>query len=145
VVPESTTSLRGLWNEALPEVINVLEAGGYTVDQDNSVEVAAEYGWLRKFGVGPGSATLTAAANTSDDGYIVFDLVGEKFGQKGLRHRDYDDALWDRLEALAHRLGVTHQVVQTVSDPDEVTGTPGSTGTFLPPRGEENQPGDTAD
>jgi hypothetical protein len=144
VVPESTTSLRWLWNEALPEVINVLDAGGYTVDQENSVEEAAEGGWLRKFGVGPGCATLTAAANTSDES-IVFNLVGEKFGASGLRHRDYDDALWDRLEALAHRLAVTHQVVQTVSDPDEVTGKPGSTGTFLPPRGGESQPGNAAD
>ena len=38
VVPESTTSLRGLWNEALPEVIRELETGGYTVDQENAVE-----------------------------------------------------------------------------------------------------------
>lgn len=80
LVPESTTSLRGVWNEALPAVIDELEAGGYAVDRRELLEAAGEHGWLQKFRVEPGPATLTAAANTSGDGSIQFDLKGERFG-----------------------------------------------------------------
>lgn len=140
LVPETTTSLRGVWDEALPAVIDELEAGGYAVDRDELLEAAGEYGWLQKFRVEPGPATLTAAANTSGDGSIQFDLKGERFGQKGLRYGNHDEALWDRLEALGHQLGTAHGVVSTIGDPDFVTGGPGAPGTFLPPRaGEEDQ------
>ncbi len=141
LVPESTTtSLRGVWNEALPAVIDELEADGYTVDRDELLEAAAEHGWLQKFRVEPGPATLTAAANTSGGGRIVFDLKGERFGQKGLRYGNHDEALWDRLEALGHQLEAAHEVVSTIGDPDFVAGGPGAPGTFLPPRaGEEDQ------
>lgn len=130
--PESTTSLDGVWNEALPAVIDELEAGGYTVDRDELFEAATEHGWLQKFRVEPSPATLTAAANTSGGGSIVFDLRGERFGQKGLRYGNHDEALWDKLEALANRLGAAHAVVPTIGDPDFVTGGPGAPGTFLP-------------
>ncbi len=59
LVPESTTSLDGVWNEALPAVIDEFEAGGYTVDRDELLEAAAEHGWLQKFRVAPDPATLT--------------------------------------------------------------------------------------
>jgi hypothetical protein len=129
-VPESTISLRGLWNVALPAVVHELEAGGYTVEK-MALEMGTEHGWLRRFHVGPGPAMLTAAANTSDDGFIVFELRGEKFGQKGLGIRNHDEALWDRLEALAQRLGVEHTVVSTIDDPDFATGQPGYPGTVM--------------
>ena len=132
LVPESTTSLDGVWNEALPAVIDELEVGGYTVDREELLEAATEHGWLQKFRVEPGPATLTAAANTSGGGSIVFDLRGERFGQKGLRYGNHDEALWDKLEALANRLGAAHTVVPTIGDPDFVTGGPGAPGTFLP-------------
>ena len=132
LVPESTTSLDGVWNEALPAVIDELEVGGYTVDREELLEAATEHGWLQKFRVEPGPATLTAVANTSGGGSIVFDLRGERFGQKGLRYGNHDEALWDKLEALANRLSATHTVVPTIGDPDFVTGGPGAPGTFLP-------------
>ena len=140
LVPETTTSLRGVWNEALPAVIDELEAGGYTVDRDELLEAATEHGWLQKFRVEPGPATLTAAVNTSGGGSIVFDLRGERFGQKGLRYGNHDEALWDRLEALGHQLETVHAVVSSIGDPDFVTGGTGAPGTFLPPRaGEEDE------
>jgi hypothetical protein len=139
LVPESTTSLRGVWNEALPAVIDELEAGGYAVDRHELLEAAAEHGWLQRFGIEPGPATLTAAANTSGDGSIVFDLKGEKFGQKGLRCSDHDEALWDRLEALGDQLSAAHTVVATIGDPDFVTGGPGAPGTFLPGRATDEE------
>ncbi len=139
LVPESTTSLDGVWNEALPAVIDELEAGGYTVDRDELLEAAAEHGWLQKFRVEPGPATLTAAANISGGGSIVFDLKGEKFGQKGLRYGNYDEVLWDRLEALGNQLSAAHTVVATIGDPDFVAGGPGAPGTFLPGRAADEE------
>ncbi len=139
LVPESTTSLDGVWNEALPAVIDELEAGGYTVDRDELLEAAAEHGWLQKFRVEPGPATLTAAANTGGGGSIQFDLGGERFGQKGLRYGNHDEALWDRLEALGNQLSAAHTVVATIGDPDFVTGGPGALGTFLPGRAADEE------
>jgi hypothetical protein len=137
VLPESTTSLRGLFNQVLPGVIQALEASGYTVNQENVIEAATESGWLQKLGIEPGSATLTVAANTSTDS-IVAALRGKRFGQKGLKYADHDEALWDRIEALREKLSAANgPLVSTVADPDFVTGAPGAPGTFLPERGRD--------
>jgi hypothetical protein len=134
VLPESTTTLRGLYNEVLPEVIRVLEARGYAVDQENAAPATGDYGWLRKFAIQPGPATLTIAANTSDDGSIMVVLHGEKFGQKALYSDNYDEQLYNNLEALGQRLSAAYKLVSTTGDPDFVTGGPGAPGTFLPER-----------
>ena len=96
LVPETTTSLDGVWNE--------LEASGYTVTETSCSKPPRNTDGCRNFGR-PGPATLTAAANTSGGGSIQFDLRGERFGQKGLRYGNHDKGLWDRLEAPANRLG----------------------------------------
>jgi hypothetical protein len=141
LVPGSTTSLRGLWNEALPAVIKELNDRGYTVDQENRDEAESDYGWLHEYRVEPGPATLTAAANTSEDGNVRFDLHGERFGQKGLHGSNHDEALWDGLEALGNRLSAANNVVSTTSDANFATGGPGAPGTFLPDDREDEESG----
>ena len=130
VLRQSTTSLRGLWNEALPAVINELETAGYIVDQKDRAERTT--GWLHKYAIEPGPATLLAAANTHESGDITFNLKGKKYGQNMQYHDDYDEALWDRLEALRIKLTTAHQLLTTLSDPDFVLGGPGAPGTYLP-------------
>jgi hypothetical protein len=132
VLPQSTTTLQELWNEALPAVISELEAAGYAVDEASRNEAVSEHGWLHKYRIEPGPATLLIAANTHENGDIIFDLQGEKFGQKGLYDHDYDEALWDRLEALRIKLTTAHELLTTLSDPDFVLGGPGAPGTYLP-------------
>ena len=86
---------------------------------------------MRKYVVTPGEATLLAAANISDDGYVEFQLTGARFGRQW-GDQDVDEQLWSALEALAVKYGQNFGVVATVGDPDFVTGAPGSPGTFLP-------------
>jgi hypothetical protein len=80
----------------------------------------------------PDAGTPLAAANTSDEGDIVFRLEGPKFGMQ-FGSEEKDTALWERIEELGNRLGQTYGVVPTVSDPDFVTGGPRAPGTSLPP------------
>ena len=100
--------------------INVVDAGKALVYVPGQDPMPSGNGWPTNL------AAATKQANTSGGGSIEFDLKGERFGQKGLRYGNHDEALWDRLEALGHQLETAHEVVSTIGNPDFVTGGSGA-------------------
>ena len=133
--PQTTISLDGLREAALPEVIGELTDCGYSVEEveeDDPAQAAVEQLRPHKtYRLEPGPATLTAVANPTDDGSIQFVLTGPKFGMR-FGTEEADPVLWMKLVTLGVRLGETYMVVPSVVDPDFVIGGTGSPGTFLP-------------
>ena len=134
MTPQTTISLDGLWEAALPEVIEQLRDSGYTVEEvkeDDPPQAAVKQ--LRPhqtYRLEPGPATLTAVTDPAGDGTIQFLLTGPKFGMR-FGTEEADPVLWMRLVTLV-KLGETYMVVASVVDPDFVIGGTGSPGTFLP-------------
>jgi hypothetical protein len=130
--PQSKISLEGLWDAALPDVIAQLTECGYTVDEEDTAQVPAVHGLLRKYRVEPGPATLTAVTNDTDNGSIQFVLTGPRFGMR-FGTEEADPVLWMRLVTLGVRFGESYLLVPSVVDPDFVIGSSGvNPGTFLP-------------
>jgi hypothetical protein len=101
---QSTISLEGLWEVALPEVIAQLSQSGYTVNEDDMAQEVAAHGFLHKYRLEPGPATLTAVTDNTGDGSIQFALTGPKFGMR-FGTEEADPVLWMRLVALGVKFG----------------------------------------
>jgi hypothetical protein len=134
MTPQSTISLQGLFDVALPEVIEQVTDSGYTVEEitdDDAAQAVPLQGAARQYRVEPGPATLSAVTNKADEGSIQFVLTGPRFGMR-FGTEQADPVLWMRLVTLGVRLGETYLVIPSVIDPDFVIGGSGSPGTFLP-------------
>jgi hypothetical protein len=126
----STSSLRELWDAAVPAVVAELHAAGYITHRSGGDEPRGAGLWECIYRIEPGPATLSATAFDSE--IIWINLIGPRFCGEGCLDRDNDAALWAQLEALASRLEAEHRVGADVSDPDIVIGVPGAPGTYLP-------------
>jgi hypothetical protein len=131
-VEPTISTLRELWDDAMPALIGELREAGYTVDEDNRYEAVRDDGWELRHAIEPDSGILVGTAFDLEGGLIWISLHGDRFHAQGY-DRPMDAAMWDRIEAVGQRLAVAHRVIHDVGDPDSVTGAPGSPGTFIPP------------